>query len=923
MIDANKCLLSDNFQKILYNIFRKNQIKNKVVYDRMDKRRRKMPDESNAYEIFKYGSTWLKTDFHLHTKSDKQFTYSGEPNAFVNDYVAKLKEQSINIGVITNHNKFNKDEFINLRRKARKEGIYLLPGVELSVNEGANGIHTLIVFSDEWIANGMDYINPFITSMFTGKAASEYEHDDGRSDKNLLQLVTELDNTNRDYFLVFAHVEQRNGLWYELSGGKLGDFKGKRYTCVRKSTLAFQKVRTRTDKEKVKMHLGEWYPAEVEGSDCKSIEEIGSKAGETWLKIGEFTFEAIKYALMDYVNRVRPSKPEKYKHSYIKSISFEGGTLNNKTIYFSPELNTFIGIRGSGKSSVLEVIRYVLDYPFGEKATDKKYKNDLVAHTLGSGGKAILTACDQYGSVFQVRRILNEMPEVYIDDKLQPGVSIRETVIKNPIYFGQKDLSSSGEGFEKDLVEKLVGESLFDIRKQIDAKKQIVSDIIMRLQRTANIEEQIADYKRQKLDAEFNLNKFIKYGIEEKFTKQTDFDTDERKITQILSDIDAYKSDLDAFISQHEDAIKNHQVYSSNQNTAFFHSFFEVYNRIVSILEKQKSESLLINDVLKKLNGKYMDFIQIKKAFSDEFAETRRKIEIELKEKGGDSLKLDEYPTLKGKIDTADKMLEALNKQKSQASTIKIELKHALTELNNLWQQEFQTIKFQLDKINSKQSALTIVAEFKGDKSGFLNYMKNFFRGSNIRETSLSTVVSEYSDFASIYRDFENAKSKLGTYSEIFEKYFYENLKDLMIYQVQNKFTIKYRGKALQHHSLGQRASALILFVLNQRENDLIIVDQPEDDLDNQTIYEDVIKLIRELKPNAQFIFATHNANFPVLGDAEQIHSCRYEDDIIKVHAGSIDSPILQKEIVDIMEGGEYAFNKRKEIYGIWRPQNL
>ncbi len=135
----------------------------------------------------------------------------------------------------------------------------------------------------------------------------------------------------------------------------------------------------------------------------------------------------------------------------------------------------------------------------------------------------------------------------------------------------------------------------------------------------------------------------------------------------------------------------------------------------------------------------------------------------------------------------------------------------------------------------------------------------------------------------------------------------------------QNKFTIKYRGKELQHHSLGQRASALILFVLNQQENDLIIMDQPEDDLDNQTIYEDVIKLIKELKPKTQFIFATHNANFPVLGDAEQIHSCRYEDDKIIIRSGSIDSPILQKEIVDIMEGGKDAFNKRKRRYEIWK----
>jgi len=882
-----------------------------------------MPDEIKNYNVFKHGSTWLRADFHLHTKADKQFIYKGEENSFLNDYVTMLKQKGINVGVITNHNKFNKDEFINLRKKARKEEIFLLPGVELSVNDGANGIHTLVVFSDEWIANGNDYINPFITTMFPGKSTSEYENEDGRSDKNILQVVEELEKTNRDYFLIFAHVEQRSGLWEEMKGGKLGDFTQKRYSLIRSKSLAFQKVRTRDDREKVKEILNGWYPAEVEGSDCKSIGEIGSKDGETWLKIGDYTFEAVKYALVDCQNRVRSSTPERFKHSHIKSISFEGGTLSGQTVHFSPELNTLIGIRGSGKSSILEAVRYVLDYPFGEKATDKEYKNKLVAHTLGSGGKAIITAIDQYGSEFQIRRILNEFPEVYVNNKLQPGVSIRETVIRNPIYFGQKDLSASGEGFEKDLVEKLVGESLYDIRRQIEEKKQIVSDTVLRLQKIANIDEQIADYTQRKQDAEFNLGKFKEYGIEEKFEKQTDFDTDERKIKQILADIDTFRTDLDSFISQHEDELRNHQIYTSQQNQSFFSAFLEEFKKIIAILDRQKSDSSNITAIKTALGEKFTDFSQTKKTFTDEFAETRRKIEAELKEKGAVALNLEEYPTLKGKIDTAVKMLDALHKQKSQAASIKNELLQALTELNNLWQQEFQAVKVQLDKINNKQSSLTIEPEFKGDKTGFLSFMKNVFRGSGIRENTLSSIVNEYSDFGTLYRDFENARKKAGSSPETFEKYFFDNLKDLLVYQVQNKFTIKYRGKELQHHSLGQRASALILFVLNQQENDLIIVDQPEDDLDNQTIYEDVIKLIRNLKPHTQFLFATHNANFPVLGDAEQIHSCRYEDDKITIHAGSIDSPVLQKEIVDIMEGGEDAFNKRKEIYGIWKPQNL
>ena len=80
--------------------------------------------------------------------------------------------------------------------------------------------------------------------MFPGKADLEYQHDNSRSDKNILQVVEELEKTGRDYFLIFAHVEQTSGLWCEMGGGKLGDFKDNRYEDVRRRTLGFQKVRT-------------------------------------------------------------------------------------------------------------------------------------------------------------------------------------------------------------------------------------------------------------------------------------------------------------------------------------------------------------------------------------------------------------------------------------------------------------------------------------------------------------------------------------------------------------------------------------------------------------------------------------------------------------------------------------------------------
>ncbi len=91
--------------------------------------------EDNTPEILKHGTRWLRADFHLHTKADKEFTYTGEENRFVSDYITGLKRAGIRVGAITSHNKFDVAEFKALRKKARKEDICLLPGVELSVAE--------------------------------------------------------------------------------------------------------------------------------------------------------------------------------------------------------------------------------------------------------------------------------------------------------------------------------------------------------------------------------------------------------------------------------------------------------------------------------------------------------------------------------------------------------------------------------------------------------------------------------------------------------------------------------------------------------------------------------------------------------------------------------------------------------------------
>lgn len=874
--------------------------------------------------VFAEGAQWVRADFHLHTRADREFKYTGDDNFYNSNYVDALQKAGIRLGVVTNHNKFDFDEFKALRKTARKTGIALLPGVELSVNDGANGIHTLVVFSDEWI-DEHDYINPFLTSAFEGKAPAQYERENGRSSWSLLETIKKLESHHRDFFLVFAHVEAPSGLWAELEGGRLTEFGQNEF--FRRRTLAFQKVRTHDGagkdkpcRTRIQSWLQSWYPAELEGSDPKCIDEIG-QGKASYLKLGELSFGAVKFALSDPAARVA-MEPPKHQASHIRSIRFDGGILDGQTLHFSSELNTLIGIRGSGKSSILEAVRYALDYPRGEKAQDTKYKDELIRHTLGSGGKVTLTACDVYGQEFTISRIFREAPNVYLGGKLQPGVSIRETVLRRPIYFGQKDLSSTGEGFETDLVEKLVGEKLRGLRDEIEVQRHLVRGAVRRWLKLSNTVELKRDYETQHADANFRLRKFEEYGVADKLQRRLGFQQDAAALARMQERAENFILTLGQLIAEHEDELRNTTSYVSKQNPDFFKAYYSEFSNLVAKVDQLKQIEQEARAIAGRLKTRQGEFEGASKNLQEEFAQVERQLAQELRQTGMTAIEPDDFLAQQQRKTKAEQMLDALAKQESQQTGIRDASFAEIDKLNELWLREFNTIKAELDRVNSGHTALQIEADFKGDKEAAISFMQQLFKGSNIRETTLRAVMEDYADFGGLLRALPAALTKAGSTPEVFEKTFMQNLVEFVTWQVPNRFVIRYRGKELQHHSLGQRASALLLYVLSQRQNDVIIIDQPEDDLDNQTIYDDVIKLLREMKPHAQFIFATHNANFPVLGDAEQVHACQYQDEKVAVQSGSIDARPVQDAIINIMEGGREAFNRRKEVYNLWKPQS-
>ena len=856
--------------------------------------------------MFENGLNCIRADFHLHTRKDKEFSYEGEDNDFIREYVSALKDSCIGVSVITNHNKFDLGEFKALRKAAARENILVLPGVELTVKEGANGIHTLIVFDPEqWMENGNNYIQSFLTSAFA--TIPNPENRNVKCTFDFKRTLETLDEYGRDYFIIFAHVDQKSGLFAECGGGLLQSLST--IASFRKRVLGLQKAHTRDNILQFEQYF-KYVPAIIEGSDPKSIPDIG-KGDEIYLKIGSLSYASVKFALQDYKNRIFKSVTN-VKHGYIESIVFEGGKFDGQTIRFSSELNTLIGIRGSGKSSILEVIRYIFEI---SPQADDIYKNELVKSILSSGGKATLSIIDKHGKRYYLSRIYGERLCIRGDSMNILSIS-PSSIIDGMQYFGQKDLSSS-LNHESLLLEKIINSNIVK-KANIEDCSNRLKTAISQLLDINMLPSQIEEENTRKADLEHSMSIYRERGVAEKLKKQTGYVTDYEKLRTIKNKMSLTLNSLNNSFSNLPVLTSELSGYVSDYNSDFFREVKTLLSDVDSLFKQLKDIYSQVNDknnayceILEHLNDRI-------KGLSEEFAEIKREIK-------DDTIDPDSYVKMTKEIEQCKERINVLMRKSSSQASIKAEFEAALHQRNDLLVKEFNAYKLEIDRINTSQAELRIEIEFKGDCEGFKNQLKSDFRGTSISEAKYQKISDVFKDYVDLLADWilENGKKLQAIltpmeYSKLVER-LKEQYADFITKRTANKVDIFYHEKLLRQHSIGQRASALILFILAQKNNDIIIIDQPEDDLDNKIIYDEVISSIVKEKSGTQFIFATHNANIPVLGDAECVHTIDYQDSRINVAQGNIDLPDTHKHIVEIMEGGQEAFRRRRMIYQTWK----
>lgn len=248
-----------------------------------------------------------------------------------------------------------------------------------------------------------------------------------------------------------------------------------------------------------------------------------------------------------------------------------------------------------------------------------------------------------------------------------------------------------------------------------------------------------------------------------------------------------------------------------------------------------------------------------------------------------------------------------------------------------------KSVEEKLSSVRTDDFSVDIDASFVLDSTfpdEFLNHInkkkRGSFQGANDPAAVLKTLLAEvdWNDFESVYKFFEATIATMRIYKgeslslkdQVIEiKEFYDFIFSLGYFST--KYELRSVGKNLNELSPGEKGLLLLVFYLQlDKDNIPLVIDQPEDNLDNDSIFAILAKCIREAKKSRQVILVTHNPNLAVGADAEQIIYVKLEkSDKYKFsyESGSIENQNINDKIVLVLEGSQPAFIKRRLKYQI------
>ncbi|MHB1267191.1 MAG: TrlF family AAA-like ATPase [Acidithiobacillus ferriphilus] len=901
---------------------------------------------------------WWKYDFHNHTPASDDYgkgpDQAQHKQISHRDWLLNYMRQGIDCVAVTDH---NSGAWIDPLKQALQElaseghpdyrPLYLFPGVEITVQ---GNIHILAIFGIDKTTSDIDSLLGAVRYRATkGKS-------DGCSECSAVEVIDEIARSGG--LAIPAHVDQANGLFTVCSGNTLEQVLEKKNVFAMEVTDLAQ--------AKPQLYIGKnlnW--AEALGTD--SHHPAGA-AGQrypgshfTWVKMSEPSYVGLRLALIDGALSLKRSDrftgdPNTHGQLAIESIVVNDAKYLGRGQSFScqlnPWLNTIIGGRGTGKSTSLEFLRIALKRK-GE--IPKNLEKEFAKYSQTSGNR-------------QDEGLLTDSTVITVGFRKDGGrFRITWSNAENKYAIEEETAPGTWNASEGDIAQRFPvriysQKQIFELAKHPQALLQVVDDapavnhrdwqlewdelvskylsiraqereVQSGLQEKSVIKGQLEDVKRklEVFEKAGHADVLKAYQLRQNQSKAIDswektWEGSAEKVRDISGSL--LPPELDSQHFDPENTDDKELIDAAAGIRATFEKLQNEMNSIAQRIDDAKSTwsearpSLEIAKKIATANQEYTDLLgQLTAAGAGDpsaygvLVKQRQDLEGKLK---GFSKKRD---ALAQHQKNAEECLGKLHEHRAKITKLREDFLMN-TLIGNLYVQ-INVIPF--------GSKVTVEEEFRnlidrgnggfdrdiGVVDGDEGLLATLTQNSS--KTMEEKIAALKSSLFAIHADDTAAvaAAKDRRFVSHIQGLTPEQIDRIRCWFPDDSLDVRYSlkdgesFKPVEQGSPGQKTAALLAFILSYG-NEPLVLDQPEDDLDNYLIYDLIVTQLREIKQNRQVLIVTHNANIVVNGDAENVIALDVRSGQTRiVTQGGLQEPSIRDEICRVMEGGKEAFDQR------------
>lgn len=900
------------------------------------------PDESRLQEIARaYLRRCHEVGLELIGVTDHNFSQKTDPRDW---FLTHLVEQNKSVA-----------------RDLGRQPLHILPGFEVDI-----GYHLLCLFEPAKKASHVWRVNRLLCKLGLdenerfrqGRPMPLRRNGANVSLKELIELVQE----QHKGIVIAAHADQNDGLLGDPR--HIEDYKNKKLLALEvtanppaQRTLDVVEGRDRA------WARPDCHPAYVMSSDAKSLkvddqrQPVANSLGyrHTWLKMSKPSVEALRQAFLDPLSRIqlqgaRPS--DALVHPRITKVSVRGAKfLDDQEVHFSEGFNCVIGGRGSGKSSLLEYVRFA----FGQEDPSAKAEDD--DPSLQRKRKLLkesLTPEAELRVTFEVGNGVSDTL-VYAPGKpagQQRRLDGREVADLNTVlrqlqlqFFSQGELSrmtngAQGQAQVLSLIDTAAGAVLMDLKATERDLKARLKALFQSTRDAARLRAEVAETQQEAVELERQLK--AREAVQEDSQRNQLALEARRHLSRMKSAdvpvVDAVNQLLQQLGTPLEPLSANADQWP---NAEWFKT---------SMTRMEQARVNLAAAIGQAIEG-YREAMTTclgdgaTQPTEQEITAVQERFRAACVASGIREDDIARMQDLEEKRQEKLRLVEERQKRLAEVQTEADKFPQVLRELHVVWRSQFDARRATAEAIQAAVASQTVrltttlMADEVSFKAAWTRLAPADKRGKLARRwddygDELFNEWRKRGD-ASVWETLEAARTDTGVletvlldglHQTLFAHLESENVRplweDVRISRVSDGIDVELlredqtvAGSMSGALSEGQRNTVLLNLMLARGEGP-IVIDQPEDELDSSFIYRTLVRDLRAAKSKRQLIVATHNANLPVNADAEQIYALEARDGRGKPRAqGGLDRKGVAEAVLDIMEGSEQAFKQRSEKY--------